>query len=100
MVETVYTTPTGAKLLKNGYGMLFSSNMDEIKRIASSVPGALEIHVIRTRTSGNQLFVDMHLLVDPNMTVLEGHRIATEIKKRLLQNNTLFIRDVVVHIEP
>ena len=75
-------------------------NMDEIKRIASSVPGALEIHAIRTRTSGNQLFVDMHLLVDPNMTVLEGHRIATEIKKRLLQNNTLFIRDVVVHIEP
>ena len=77
-----------------------TGNMDEIKRIASSVPGALEIPVIRTRTSGNQLFVDMHLLVDPNMTVLEGHRIATEIKKRLLQNNTLFIRDVVVHIEP
>ena len=31
MVETVYTTPTGVKLLKNGYGMLFSSNIDEIK---------------------------------------------------------------------
>lgn len=33
MVEIVYTTPTGVKLLKNGYGMLFSSNMDEIKNI-------------------------------------------------------------------
>ena len=32
MVETVYITPTGAKLLRNGYGMLFSSNMDEIKK--------------------------------------------------------------------
>lgn len=32
MVETVYITPTGVKLFKNGYGMLFSSNMDEIKK--------------------------------------------------------------------
>lgn len=31
MVETVYTTPTGVKLLKNGYGMLFSSNIVEVK---------------------------------------------------------------------
>lgn len=32
MVETVYTTPTGVKLLRNGYGMLFSPNMDEVKK--------------------------------------------------------------------
>lgn len=32
MVETVYITPTGVKLFKNVYGMLFSSNMDEIKK--------------------------------------------------------------------
>lgn len=31
MVETVYTTPTGVKLLRNGYGMLFSSNIVEVK---------------------------------------------------------------------
>lgn len=31
MVETIYTTPTGVKLLKNGYGMLFSSNIVEVK---------------------------------------------------------------------
>lgn len=31
MVKTVYTTPTGVKLLRNGYGMLFSSNIDEVK---------------------------------------------------------------------
>lgn len=33
MVKTVYTTPTGVKLLKNGYGMLFSSNMVEVKNL-------------------------------------------------------------------
>lgn len=31
MVETIYTTPTGVKLLRNGYGMLFSSNIVEVK---------------------------------------------------------------------
>lgn len=31
MTETIYTTPTGVKLLSNGYGMLFSSNMNEVK---------------------------------------------------------------------
>ncbi len=31
MVETVYTTPTGVKLFRNGYGMLFSSNIVEVK---------------------------------------------------------------------
>ncbi|MBO4490951.1 MAG: cation transporter [Lentisphaeria bacterium] len=72
---------------------------EEIRRIALSVPGAIGVHAVRTRNHGQGLFTDLHLLVSPDLTVREGHRISTEICTRLIRSH-LKIHDVVVHIEP
>jgi len=72
---------------------------EEIRRIALSVPGAIGVHAVRTRNHGKGLFTDLHLLVSPELTVREGHRISTEICTRLIHSH-LKIHDVVVHIEP
>ena len=72
---------------------------EEIRKIALGVPGAIGVHAVRTRSHGQGLITDLHLLVSPDLTVREGHRISTEICTRLIRSH-LKIHDVVVHIEP
>ena len=72
---------------------------DEISNIAQSIPNVINAHDIRTRKIGEAIFVDMHILVDKNITVKEGHDIAKEVKKTLLKQNSNIL-DVLIHIEP
>lgn len=71
----------------------------EIHDIALSVKGVEEAHAIRTRRLSDSIFVDMHILVDPAMTVFEGHEISEKVKLEILGKGPNVI-DVVVHIEP
>jgi len=74
--------------------------LQKITNIAAETEGVLETHEIRTRYIGcNNLAVDLHILVDGNMSVFEGHDISEMVKERLLKNCSEVV-DVVVHIEP
>ena len=46
-------------------------------------PDLRGVHDLRTRTSGNQDFVQFHVWVDPNMTVHEAHKVMDDIEARL-----------------
>ncbi|MFW6081303.1 MAG: cation diffusion facilitator family transporter [Desulfosalsimonas sp.] len=72
---------------------------DQIKRIVSNHPLVRQAHNIRTRYSGNRLCVDLHVVVDSQMTVSEGHRVAEQVKRLLLSEGPDVI-DAEVHIEP
>ena len=63
------------------------------------VEGVKGAHAIRTRKVCSRLLIDLHILVDPELTVLEGHTISEEVKVQLLNNGTEVL-DVVVHLEP
>jgi cation diffusion facilitator family transporter len=71
----------------------------EITRIAGAVAGVREVHGVRTRRSGLGLHVDLHALMDDELTVHQAHDIATEIKRALIERGP-DILDVVVHVEP
>ena len=71
-----------------------------ILSIAHSVNGIREIHELRTRRIGNGLSLDMHILVDPDMTVREGHDICNKVTEKLIDCPKLKIVDVVAHLEP
>jgi cation diffusion facilitator family transporter len=66
---------------------------------AYSVDGVQEIHKLRTRRIGNGLMVDLHVLVDPEMSVREGHDIAKEVRAELLRSD-MDVVDTLVHLEP
>lgn len=72
---------------------------DQIKQIVSSHPSVRQAHNIRTRYSGNRLCVDLHVVVDSQMTVFEGHKVAEQVKRLLLSEGPDVI-DAEVHIEP
>ena len=71
----------------------------KIYRMATSLPGILGAHALRTRNAGGAIWADIHIIVDPDMTVREGHEISHQVRD-LPVNSDLNIVDVVVHLEP
>ena len=71
----------------------------EIRAAASTVPGVEGIDKCFVRKMGFDYYVDIHVLVKANLTVLEGHAIAHAVKDRLRMTNPS-VRDALVHIEP
>jgi cation diffusion facilitator family transporter len=71
----------------------------EIRGIASAVPGVLALDQCRVRKMGLDLFVDLHVEVDETLTVREGHTIAHAVKDALRAANPAIV-DVLIHIEP
>lgn len=73
--------------------------VSQIRQTAAAVPGVTGVEKLWVRKAGLEFFVDIHIEVDPNATVCQGHRIAHHVKDRLIADFPL-IRDVLVHLEP
>jgi len=67
--------------------------------VASSVPGVIDVENCRARKMGLDFYVDLHVGVDGNISVHEGHEIAHRVKAAIQQSNSR-VADVLVHIEP
>jgi cation diffusion facilitator family transporter len=95
----------------NGYRLLrpaFFEIMDtaphakfvrSICQAATSVPGVVEVEKCRARKMGLDFYVDLHVGVDGNISVHEGHEIAHRVKSAIQQSDSR-VADVLVHIEP
>lgn len=70
-----------------------------IRQAATSVPGVVEVEKCRARKMGLDFYVDLHVGVDGNMSVHEGHEIAHRVKRAIQQSDSR-VADVLVHIEP
>ncbi len=71
-----------------------------ISEAIASTSGVKAFHHLRTRRSGADVIVDMHIKVDPGITVEEAHNIATEVEDKV---RDLYIKGtpiVTVHVEP
>jgi cation diffusion facilitator family transporter len=94
----------GARLLRGALvEVLDAAPSDEtlgrIRELAAAVPGVDAIDDCRARKSGLGWLVDIHVEVDGNLPVREGHRIAHEVKDALLASD-LAVLDALVHVEP
>ena len=72
---------------------------DEIRRLAETTPGVARVEKCFVRKMGYQFYVDMHVEVDPQMTVLRSHEIAHAVKDKIRDAKPA-VSDVLVHIEP
>jgi cation diffusion facilitator family transporter len=71
----------------------------EIRRVALTVPGAQGVEKCFARKTGLRYHVDLHLEVDPDLTVRRSHEIATAVRSRLREELD-WVADVLVHVEP
>ena len=94
----------GWRLLRPAFNELMDRAPDrelieQIRAIAKSIPGVDAIDKCHVRKMGYQFFVDIHVVVDPQMTVERSHGIGHGVKDKL-RAEIPSVRDVLVHIEP
>lgn len=72
---------------------------EEVRRIAKGVDGVTDLDACGVRKMGFDFFVDLHVIVDGDMTVRDGHSVAHHVKDAIRAANP-HVRDVLVHVEP
>lgn len=108
-MDSIFSLIIAGVIVVTAFGILKSSSdvlcdkavldTDRIKKIVRSVSGVRDCHEIRTRGRIDDIYVDLHVLVDNQMTVIMSHNLANLIEKNI-KKEIPEVHDVVVHIEP
>lgn len=77
---------------------LDESDTADLRARILSTPGVRDVHELRTRKMGDFALVDAHVLVDPMISVSEGHYIAETARARVLSDNRVL--DALIHVDP
>jgi len=76
-----------------------TERLEQITAVIQSVQGVKKIHQLRSRLMASDIFIDVHILVDPKITVSEGHYIAQHVHQSLVAQIGN-VKDVTVHVDP
>lgn len=72
---------------------------EKIKSIVDSYPSVRGWHKLRTRTVGREIFLDLHIMVDPDLNIRQAHQISERLENTLHKQMSQPI-NITVHIEP
>jgi ferrous-iron efflux pump FieF len=91
------------KIFRGAYDELMDREMSDderaqIQSIAAAVPGVMSIHDLRTRRSGHNVFVQLHLDLPPDMTLRQAHIISDAVELRIGQ--AFPGAEVLIHQDP
>ncbi len=95
---------TGVKMLLKTSSELMDQVLtgppaEKIKMLVMEVTGVKAVEKLFVRKSGMDLIIDIHIEVDPTLSVVKGHNIAGEVKAKLMGKMDS-LRSVMVHVEP
>ena len=104
VVVGAFIVKVAFELLKNGIGDLMEQSLpdaveEEILRLVAEVPGVSNPHELRTRRIGNHYAIELHVLMDGNLSLKEAHDKASEVEE-LLRGHYGEETHVAVHVEP
>jgi cation diffusion facilitator family transporter len=104
LAASVWLAGTGLWLLGPTLHELMEGSVDPallqfIEETSRNCPGIAGVDKVWVRKLGMRLMVDLHIEVDPDISVQEGHRLSHEVKAKL-QAELPQVRDVMVHVEP
>jgi len=72
---------------------------DGIVACARAVPGVTDVHDVKVRSAGGQYQMEIHVVVDGSLTVSQGHLIAKEVQRCLVEEIEA-MGSIIVHIDP
>jgi len=78
---------------------VYDDLIKEIREISLTVNGVVDTEKCHVRKMGMVYYVDLHMIVDGNISVIEGHKIAHDLKDEI-QRRIPQVADVLVHTEP
>ena len=104
VVVGVFIVKVSVDLLRNGIGDLMEQSLpdaveEEILGLVASLPGDVKPHDLRTRRLGNHYAIELHILMDGDVSLREAHDKASEVEN-LLREHYGEETHVAVHVEP
>ena len=78
--------------------VLHEEDTAELRKVIEDIKEVKQINELHAREHGSYVVIDLKISVDPNLTVIEGHQIGKEVKKKLLEMKN--VHNVFVHINP
>lgn len=78
---------------------LDTKQLKRIRKVILDVDGVRALHMLRTRRIGGRALVDVHIIVDEDISVSEGHYISERVRGRLVDELDV-VADALVHIDP
>jgi len=99
MIIWVGVTIIGDSLRELTESAIDPDTIEHIKDIINSDSSIRQWHQLRTRSVGREVFLDLHILVDPDLNVAAAHEISERLENTLDERITRPI-NIVVHIEP
>lgn len=73
--------------------------IEKIRACALGVEGVMDVHDLRVRISGGQYQMEIHIVVDGDQTVLDGHRIAKDVEQ-CIAGDLMGVDRIIVHVDP
>lgn len=110
-LDAVAAVGVGVMIAKIGWQLVWRSarelvdtglereKVEAIRERILRVEGVQSLHFLRTRQLGPEALVDVHIIVDPRLTVSEGHYISERVRGQLIATFDE-VSDVLVHIDP
>lgn len=102
LVVALFIAKIGIDIVRETSPTLLDGAMlppSQVERIALEVPGVHSCHQVRSRGHDRAVYADLHLRVDPGMSVEQAHAIAHEVQRRL-RTYRPGLEDVTIHLEP
>jgi len=101
----VYIIYSAYEIIVEGIEILLDRALDgeivaKIGEIISNHPEVTSYHWLKTRTDGSKNFVEFHMVLRPNMLLLEAHRIADEVEERIMALDTSKKWIITPHFDP
>ena len=78
---------------------LYDDLILDIRRVSKTVTGVIDTEKCLVRKTGMTFHVDLHILVESNISVKQGHDIAHKLKEHLMKELPQ-VADVLIHVEP
>jgi cation diffusion facilitator family transporter len=103
-VVGIIVTVTGLRVIRDASLELVDTMPEpeltgEIVQVTRTVPGVKDVDKVFARKTGLQYHVDLHIEVDPTLTVAESHAIGGHVRATL-KRDLPWVADVMVHVEP
>jgi len=104
LVVSAFIVKMSFPLLRSNIGILMDERpepavLDSVRAAVLKVEGVKAIDSIKVHRRGSTFTIDVEVAVDSNLTVEQGHQVASKVKNNL-QNKIKHVQNVMVHVNP
>jgi len=99
MIVWVGVRVVGDSLRELSESAVDSDTIERIRDVINADSSIRQWHKLRTRTVGREVFLDLHILVDPDLNIAAAHQISESLENALDEQIARPV-NITVHIEP